>query len=51
VLVAEDDRGFGIASEVVVVASGSTADEVVVLGRGSKENVGLSGGTEMVVVF
>lgn len=47
-LVAEGDWGFGIVSEVVVVASASVA---VVLGRGSKENVGLAGGTEMDVVF
>jgi hypothetical protein len=48
VLVAEGDWGFEIDSEVVAVASASVA---VVLGRGSKENVGLAGGTETVVVF
>jgi hypothetical protein len=48
VLVAEGDWGFGIVSEVGVVASASVA---VVLGRGSKENVGLACDTEEVVVF
>lgn len=51
-LVDEGDWGFGIVSDVVVVASGSAVDdEPVVLGKGSKENVGLAGGTGMVVVF
>jgi hypothetical protein len=51
VLVAESDWGFGIVVEVVVVASKSVFDEPVVLGRGSNENVGIAGGTEIVVVF
>lgn len=50
-LVAEGDWGFGIVFEVVVMGSASAIDEPVVLGRGSKENVGLAGGTEMDVVF
>jgi hypothetical protein len=58
VLVSEEGSGFELVAEsvalvsaAVVVASVSVLDDPVVLGRGSKENVGLPCGTETVVVF
>lgn len=57
-LVSEEGSGFelvgeavGSGSAVMVVASDSVVDESIVVGRGSKENVGLIAGTDVVVVF
>jgi hypothetical protein len=44
-------ESVALVSAAVVVASISVVDESVDLGRGSKENVGLVCGADVVVVF